>query len=386
MDGVSELAHALSGFVRRAVIAAAAAALVAGAVSASAANAAPAAPAASGPAWRVSAVLPGAAEPVTLTAISASGARDAWAAGIGDTAAGLLLERWNGSTWKQFAAPAGFGGGVADYVIRSTSPTNMWTFPIVGNTTYGLHWNGRSWAKFTFRNVVIGTAAVFGPKSVWVFGSKVPTSAPYVAYYNGRAWKQWSLPVSPNSVTALSFSDIWGMGQTSKGTDIAVHWNGRAWKTLTIPTLPKFHKIPWFAYYAAATSAHDLWILDGLALNLASGTSPPGATLLHWNGSKWSVAAKNSSWWLYGLTPDGHGGFWLTGEKNQPVGVALFNTYIVHRSGGRWTAQKPPTPHGYTSDTAGLITPIPGTHSFWALGQLTSAGNLFGSVAILRYG
>jgi hypothetical protein len=361
---------------------------VAGAVSASAAHAAPAAPtaAASGPAWKVFTVVSGNAFPVTFTAISASGPRDAWAAGIGSAAAGLRLERWNGSTWKQFPAPAGFGGGVGDYVIRSTSPTNMWTFPIVGNTTYGLHWNGRSWAKFTFRNVLIGQAAVFGPKSVWVFGSTVAASAPYVAYYNGRAWKRWPLPVSPSSVTALSFSDIWGMGQTSKGTDIAVHWNARAWKTLTIPTLPKFHKIPWFAYYATATSSHDLWVLDGLALDQAQGTSPPGATLLHWNGSKWSVAAKNSSWWLYGLTPDGHGGFWMTGEKTQQVGVALFNTYIAHYSSGRWTAQKAPSRPGYTGAIAGLITPIPGTHSFWALGQLTSPGNLFGSAAILRYG
>lgn len=283
-----------------------------------------------------------------MTAIAASGAKNAWVAGTSDTG-GLLLEQRNGSAWKRVAAPAGFGRNVNfDYVIRSTSPTDMWTFPNAGdnNTSYGLRWNGRSWAKFTFGSARITAAAVFGPKSVWVFGWKGATGLmllPYTAYYNGRAWKRWSVPVVANSVIALSYSDIWDMGGTSKGTDIAMHWNGRSWKALAIPALPKFHGIAWLPYYAAATTARDLWVLDGLARDQVTGTGPPGAWLLHWNGSKWSVTAKNSSWWLSGLTPDGHGGFWLTGEKTQTGGAGLFNSYIVHRSGCRWTAQKAPT-------------------------------------------
>jgi hypothetical protein len=181
--------------------------------------------------------------PTTFTAIGAVSAKDAWVAGTTGDSGGLLLERWNGSTWKPFAAP-GFGSNVNDSVIGATSATDVWTFPQVGTTGYGLHWNGR----------------------------------------------------------------------------------------------------------------------------------------------KWSVAARNSRWWLYGLTPDGHGGFWLTGEKNQPTGFAPFNSYIVHYSGGHWTYQTAPTRSGYTGPTAGLITRIPGTHSFWALGQLSSASNPFGAADILKYG
>jgi hypothetical protein len=196
---------------------------------------------------------------------------------------------------------------------------------------------------------------------------------------------RWSVPVVPNSVIALSYSDIWAMGGTAKNTDIAVHWNGRSWKPLAIPTLPKFHGIAWVASNAAATSSHNLWVLESLARNQVTGLSPPGATLLHWNGSKWSVAAKKSSWWLFGLAPDGHGGFWLTGEKTQTGNYGPFNSAIVHYSGGRWTAQHAPTRSGYKAPTAGMITPIPGTHSFWALGQLNSLSP--SAVAdILRYG
>ncbi len=345
-----------------------------------------AATAASTPGWRVTAVVSsGESIPTNFTAIGASGAKNAWVAGLGDSD-GLLLERWNGISWKPVAAPAG-SGNENDYVIRTTSATDVWTFPQAGTTGYGLHWNGGSWTKFTFKNVIIGDAAVLGPKSVWLFGQKTgKTTTPYAAYYNGSTWKQWSVAVVPGSVTALSPSDIWGFGLTPKGTDIAVHWNGRRWSTLTIPNLPKSHGIRWFAYYAAATSAHDLWVLDGLALDLAQGTSPPGAILLHWNGSKWSIAARNSTWWLYGLTPDSHGGFWLTGEKAQPVGFTLYNSYIVHYSGRRWAYQKAPTRSGYADPAAGLITAIPGTRSFWALGQLSSANSPFGAADILKYG
>jgi hypothetical protein len=143
-------------------------ALAAGAVSASSASPVPAA---TTPGWRVTAVVPsGPIYPTTFTAIGAGSAKDAWVAGIGDSGR-LLLERWNGSRWKPFAAPAGFVSG-ADGVIGTTSPTDAWIFPQVGTTSYGLHWNGRSWAKFTFRNVLIGDAAVLGPKSVWVFGER----------------------------------------------------------------------------------------------------------------------------------------------------------------------------------------------------------------------
>ena len=157
------------------------------------------------------------------------------------------------------------------------------------------------------------------------------------------------------------------------------------WKALAIPTLPTFHGIAWGPYSAAATSAHDLWLLDGLARNQVTGLSPPGATLLHWNGSRWLAVAKKSSWWLFGLTPDGHGGFWLSGETTPTGNYGPFNSYIVHYSGGRWTALRAPTRPGYKAPIAGLITAIPGTHSFWALGQLNSAGP-FGVADILRYG
>lgn len=338
--------------------------------------------------WRVTAVVPGVSSPVALRAISASGAADGWAAGT-RASGGLLLERWNGSAWKQVAAPAGFGAGVTeDLAIGATSATDVWTFPALGSTSYGLHWNGSSWTKFLFGTARITATAVFGPKSVWVFGWKpgATSGTAYAAYYDGSTWKQSPVPAVPADMTALSSADIWGIGQTSKGTGTAMHWNGRAWTALPIPALPAYHGIAWRAYFSVATTSHDLWVLEGLALNQGTGTSPPGATLLHWNGTKWSVAAKNPAWWLYGLTPDGHGGFWLTGEKTQPVGFALYNSYIVHYSGGRWTYQTPPARTGYTSATAGLITPIPGTSSFWALGQLSSASNPFGAASILKYG
>ena len=86
-----------------------------------------------------------------------------------------------------------------------------------------------------------------------------------------------------------------------------------------------------------------------------------------------------------GATPDGHGGFWFTGQKSLSAGFR----YIMHYTPGRWTYLPVPTKSGYTTAYTGEYTAIPGTQSFWALTALNptvSNGISFALGAVLKYG
>jgi hypothetical protein len=392
-DEVGKLTYASGKFMRLIGVAltAAATALAANASSASAS------PTASTPGWRITQVFSGDSYPLSLTAMSADNAKDAWAVEWNNPTA-LTLEHWNGGKWQPVAAPAAFGGADNDSVIDASSASDVWTFPTVSGATsvtqYGLRWNGHSWTTFNFKNEQIWEAAAFGVDNAWVFGEQPGKATPagygpgYVAHYNGSGWKQFSFPGAVVGTAKLAGNDIWAVSALPKtGSYDALHWNGTKWGTLAIPVLPAVNKDPWVVNAFAATGRTDIWVKESLAVNRGTGEGPAGMTLLHWNGSKWSVADKVTHWYLEGLTPDGHGGFWMVGHRPTSVGYPAFDTYIAHYSGGKWTFQAAPPKSGYT-DAVGYITAIPGTSSFWALGQLSPTGNNSGltSATILKYG
>ncbi|MGH3277500.1 MAG: hypothetical protein ACRDNZ_24645, partial [Streptosporangiaceae bacterium] len=56
-----------------------------------------------------------------------------------------------------------------------------------------------------------------------------------------------------------------------------------------------------------------MWVAETPAVSQQTGTGPAGLVLLHWNGSTWNTLARDMKLsGANGLTPDGHGGFWLT--------------------------------------------------------------------------
>ena len=229
----------------------------------------------------------------------------------------------------------------------------------------------------------------------WVFGeqpSAKPTPAGYgpgyVAHYNGRSWKQYSFPGAVLDTANLATNDIWAVSALARtGSYDALHWDGTKWGSpLAIPVLHAVNKDPWVVDSFAATGRTDIWVKESLAVNRGTGEGPAGMMLLHWNGKKWSVTDNVTHWYLEGLTPDGHGGFWMVGHTATMVGSPAFDTDIAHYSGGKWTFQATPAKRGYT-DGVGYITAIPGTSSLWALSQLTPTGDSpVSSAAILKYG
>jgi hypothetical protein len=349
-----------------------------------------------GSGWQISEVLSG---PTTLLqSMATSGPGNAVAAGTNGSS--LVVQQWNGSAWQAITPPSSFmnTSGSPNVSAAGTSAAgNTWVFADKGQnslTQYALDWNGSAWTvfKLSSKNMVLGTA-VFGPRNVWEFGQKPGSGAnlgfgpAWVLHYDGSAWHPVTVPATPVSVSAPSATDIWALGPSAATVNkrtqviVAVHWNGSSWHTLALPKLTRVDGQPWVPDGIVAQSARQVWVEETVAVNPASGTAPPGVTLLHWDGKTWTVAARDLKHrYSPGLTSDGHGGFWLISNVlSQPAG------HIAHYADGRWSWQPAPTESGFTG-AADDLTLIPGTTSVWGTGMLTATGNGPTEADIVKHG
>jgi len=82
-----------------------------------------------------------------------------------------------------------------------------------------------------------------------------------------------------SAVIALGPRDAWAFGGTNPGgpsSPAAVHWDGRRWRPALLPP-----GLAGFIIAASASSGRDVWAVSYF-----------GSYLLHWNGSRWSVARR----------------------------------------------------------------------------------------------
>jgi hypothetical protein len=385
------------GLLRRTAVAAVALGLAAVSI--------PAAQTATTPGWSIADVLGGPFYPI-LQGMAASGPQDAWTAGT--TTQSLVVEHWAGSQWQEITPPAAFSalsdGSVNVDAVGASSANNAWVFPDVTNNTagsdtdYALRWNGTRWRTFRLgsTNQVI-TAAVINPSDVWAFGQQPSPpntfgyGPPYAVRYNGHRWRQVSMPGVPISVSAVSAADIWALGPSAATASntipdevrVAMHWNGRSWQSLTLPALAPVNGLAWIASAIMAQSATDVWVQERVSVaNLGGTPGPPGVTLLHWDGTSWTVAGQDmADYFTTGMTPDGLGGLWMGATD-----TTFTNGYAVHYQGGQWTQETAPAEPGYITSQVSQITQVPGTTSLWAIGGLSPIGDSVGESAILQYG
>jgi hypothetical protein len=341
-----------------------------------------------GAGWRISELLEG-HNYLDPQAVAASGPDNAWLLGlVPDPEPSFVTQRWTGHQWVKVALPAALDGVLGPWCLYSgvytTSPADTWFFPVLPHhgqpVQYALRWTGSAWqtSEVTASSDTVLDAAVFGPDNVWAFGeagdSFLPIGPAVVRHWNGRSWQTATVPLgTPVDVAAVAPDDIWALG-VSKATVpdqdqtvIPMHWNGARW---TSPSLPTFRPVkagyPWVPTAISAT-AHDVWVAETPAVNETTGESPAGLILLRWNGSAWQTMARNAQLRdVTDLTPDGHGGFWLS---------SIFGSDITDYRGGIFTSQPAPGAGGYVTQIAGA----PGTHSFWATGRLSTGND------ILRY-
>lgn len=339
----------------------------------------------------------------SLSSVTASGPRDAWAVGVpgGDGPyCGVEVEHWNGTTWRHVRVPRATNLTQPPFEpfapVAASSGTDAWIFPVQGVLfesqlfayDYALGWDGASWRKSYFPiRLLVSSAVAFGPKDVWAFGSSLrrqDTRGLYAARYDGRSWHPVKMPGEPLAVTALSRGDIWAVGPSLKTAGksparqviIAMHWTGRRWHTIIVPKIT--HTVIAQSYlfpaFAAAAGRHDLWWSY-------PAHGPHGGDeviLVRWRGSHWQrITVPKAISGIDGLAQDGRGGVWLIGEVN-----ANFNLvqYWYHYSGGHWTRQFVPSPRGYSNFLFGIAR-VPGTSTAWAVGEADASSNTVGVIA-----
>jgi hypothetical protein len=162
--------------------------------------------------------------PLTAIGISRISARDEWAIGERRTGRGEYaggVERWNGHSWR--VIPTG-GEIPADTATRSTalgqifasSRRSVW---VTGTTYTGgfrrlrsfiLHWNGRTWRRFTGRAGVSVGPAIIASGRVQAVSQHVRLAdpayidpAPALVSYAGR-WSVLTTPQHPDQSLEIS--------------------------------------------------------------------------------------------------------------------------------------------------------------------------------------
>jgi hypothetical protein len=302
--------------------------------------------------------------------VTALSAIDAWSVGYwrsDPVGRGPLALRWNGSVWSEADLPAtGHLGSYPETVGVDAAPNgDTW---IVGNvtTTYPtynlplvLRWRGGSWdfvGTVTLRPQTVYPFAARGgfayevdalsPDDVWAVGQAVgfgdggATSVPLAIHWDGSIWSDVDVPRVANrhhqlnDVVAISPDDVWAVGDYRNVADlfrgVTYHWNGQAWSHVDSPIE---HMGTSGLDDVVATGPNDVWAIGG-----ADGA----VTLMHWDGSQWSLvpAPPNSGGSLAAVGPadlwaSGWNGFWHwngTTWIEDPTSVPGA-TYVI-RSGG----------------------------------------------------
>lgn len=191
-----------------------------------------------------------------LNSVKVLSSSNAWAVGsvtvgspFGDISANLILH-WNGKTWTRIPSPAPPSAKYGDLLngITGVSAGNIWAVGCTdGCQVQGAfspqieRWNGKTWRQVAAPVTPYGLYALDGvtaasASSAWAVGGGGPGTAlsGAIAHWNGRTWK-----LSPgisgtqlSGVTATSPGNAWAVGGAESGATshaLILHWNGKAW-------------------------------------------------------------------------------------------------------------------------------------------------------------
>src|SRR5207248_2211051 len=131
--------------------------------------------------------------------------------------------------------------------------------------------------------------ADIAPGNAWAVGlikqGGFRSGNPLIAHWDGRSWQTVSPPSLTTGVlraiSADSASDVWTVGDDSRGRAIGFHFDGTSWSVTILPALTGTDVLQG----VKAFSPTDVWAV-GDQFNSATGQ---GRTLVvHWNGSVWS--------------------------------------------------------------------------------------------------
>ncbi len=184
----------------------------------------------------------------SLNAVAVASGRDAWAVGevfASTYSAASLILHWNGTTWKRVPSPnpsfGRYGNALAG--VAATSAANAWAVGCtdgcpVGGTPQIERWNGKSWKQVAapttpYSLYNLAAVAATSATSAWAVGGGGPVTSESAttAHWNGRRWtlSHGRSGAGLAAVTAVSATNAWAVGGTANGHTLILHWNGTTW-------------------------------------------------------------------------------------------------------------------------------------------------------------
>ena len=128
------------------------------------------------------------------------------------------------------------------YSVTAASSNDVWAVGLSGAGGRISHWNGKSWANYTY-NTGFQDVSARSATDVWAVGGTAwfyPTQT-LAWHWNGKAWRDVPTPTPGgsawfNDVTATSATNAWAVGCICGGpgalgyaTPLIEHWNGKSW-------------------------------------------------------------------------------------------------------------------------------------------------------------
>jgi hypothetical protein len=216
------------------------------------------------------------------------------------------------------------------------------------------HVTGRKIGAAALAAVAIGAIAFGGAASAAV----KPAAAPgwrqvYSAHYGPAVdYSGYTNVVTTSTDNAWAFG---GSDQTSGGGareyPVAVRWNGRAWRNYALPVASTAgNQFSNQIIAVSAPAANDIWAVTWF-----------GGWVLHWNGSKWQLAKDfKGGGEITGVTALSPTNVWVFGGSGFSGGIGTW-----HYNGKAWSEW-----HG---DAAGLQRGSAlGAQNIWAIGGAAS--------------
>jgi hypothetical protein len=314
----------------------------------------------------------------SLTAVVATSPTNAWAVGEHpgpSTVTQGLIERWNGTSWKELAPAIGEFTYLSD--VDAISATDAWAVGthIEPDSALAVHWNGRRWRVQV--PSVPGSSFLDGvdmvsATDVWAVGgfSQHGSTRTLVLHYDGRAWKR--VP-SPNVGTASDVlvgvsavpntGRVWAVGSHGPGNvPLTERYRGTEWRAVPV-------RQPSRGWLGSVEALHpaDVW---------AVGHTSGRALIEHWDGNRWTVARNQrrsgaTKAFLFDVDAASGTGAWSVGQDSK-------GALIKHWDGTAWRVQKVPDT-GARSGLAGVDV-VPGTTEAWAVGHRGPLGKETGLI------
>jgi hypothetical protein len=311
-----------------------------------------------------------------LNAISMVSPTEGWAVGSyqdQNTQQSLLLHYHNG-VWSQYVGPAGLASIVGLNSISMVSATDGWA---VGEGSLALHYDGKNWNPVS--SPIRGCSAFVQMLSAtdgWITGCD-PSGAASIFHYDGHAWTAQPLPAGlhPNHFFGLSMvspTEGWAIGNTDSaisgliqgssgaGTNgFILHYKDGQWTVQSAYQSTNFWSL-------SMSSASDGWAAGSTFVN-----NNPVPFLVHYTQGHWMQVANPlpgthaDSFYVVHMTSATDG--WLATDQDTRTGLPT----LLHWNGTAWTVTNLPA----ISDTASLLITDIATLSAgdaWAVGFRTS--------------